>query len=305
MNTRTQGGSSRQTGAQERGEQKAKEHLEAAGVQDGKEVGAAQSTAVSTNVIDYSADANAGQEGADKDSYAIPFLLVLQPLSPVVVEELVPGAKAGMIMNSVTNELFDELFLVPCAFQRRWIRWGAREAGGGFKGEFTTPQAMSVKDRGEVKELEGRLYYPEADGSINPKKSDRLSDTRSHFVIGVRSMKEVGFAFQALLALTSTGIKISKNWMSRIEGIRLRKGDKPDGELYNPASYSHVYRLSSQMEKNDKGTWFLPVINIVGKVEDAALYNMAKAFHKNVTAGSVTVAHDTMGKGDARDERGF
>lgn len=255
------------------------------------------------SVIDYSQDAGAGQEGADKDSYAIPFLLVLQPLSPVVVEKTIPGAEAGMILNSVTNELFKELFLVPCAFQRRWIRWGARETGGGFKGEFTTPQALDVRARGEVKELEGRLYYPDTDGSINPKKNDRLSDTRSHFVVGIRDLAEPGFAFPAVLALTSTGIKVSKNWMSRIDGIRLRKGGRPDGELYNPPAFSHIYKLGSQMEKNEKGTWFLPVVNIVGPVDNADLYNTAKMFHKSVTEGKVEVAHDTAHKGEAQDER--
>lgn len=283
-------------------ERRAEETREAAGVKPGNEVDAPQKTAVAA-AMDFAQDAGAGREGADKDAYAIPFLLVLQPLSPVVVEKLVPGAEAGMIMNSVTNELFKELFLVPCAYQRRWIRWGAREAGGGFKGEFTTPEAMAVRDRKEVKELEGRLYFPESDGSVNPKKSDRLSDTRSHFVVAMRDSKEPGFAFQALLALTSTGIKVSKNWMSRIEGIRLRKGGRPDGELYNPPSFSHVYRLSSQMEKNDKGTWFLPVISLLGPVEAPELYAGAKAFHQQIIAGGVTVAHDTMNKGEAADDR--
>lgn len=287
---------------QQQGETRAREHREAAGVKPGNEVAAPAKTAVGA-AIDFSQDAGAGQEGADKDSYAIPFLLVLQPLSPVVVEKLVPGAEAGMIMNSVTNELFKELFLVPCAYQRRWIRWGAREAGGGFKGEFTTPQAKDIQASGAVKEMEGRLYYPEADGSINPKRSDRLSDTRSHYVIAMRDAKEPGFAFQALLALTSTGIKVSKNWMSRMEGIKLRKGGRPDGELYNPPSFSHVYRLSSQMEKNDKGTWFLPVISLVGPVESGELYNAAKSFHQTIIEGGVTVAHDTVNKGEAGDDR--
>ena len=58
--------------------------------------------------VNYEADACAGREGADKDSYAIPFLLVLQPLSPQVVDKLVPGAEAGMLLNSVTNELYKE-----------------------------------------------------------------------------------------------------------------------------------------------------------------------------------------------------
>lgn len=294
MNTKTERSSNR----------KAEEHREAATGRT--DVAQPEGGAVVAGSIDYSADAGAGTEGADKDSFAIPFLLVLQPLSPVVVDETVPGAKAGMIMNSVTNELFEKLYIIPCAFQRRWIRWGAREAGGGFKGEFTTPQAKDIQARGDVKELEGRLYYPEQDGSINPKKSDRLADTRSHYVICVRDIKEPGFAFPAVLALTSTGIKVSKNLMSRIDGLRLRKGGKPDGELYNPPSFSHVYSLTSVKESNEKGTWFLPVINMVGPVESPELYRTAKSFHENVTSGAVTVAHDTANKAEGADAgKGF
>ena len=63
--------------------------------------------------IDYSADAGAGLEGADKDSYAIPFLLALQPLSPQVVDKTVAGAEAGMLMNSVSLELRKEAFFIP------------------------------------------------------------------------------------------------------------------------------------------------------------------------------------------------
>lgn len=274
---------------------KAKQQEQAAqpGVAPDKQVGATANTAVG-QVIDYAADAGQGREGADADSYAIPFIIILQPLSPVVVEKLVPGAEAGMFMNSVTNELAKELFIIPCSFQRRWIRWGAREAGGGFKGEFTTPAAMEQRDKGIVKEFEGRFYYPETDGSINPKKSDRLSDTRSHYVLGM-SAAESDIAWPGILALTSTGIKVSKNLMSRIEGIRLRK---PDNSLFNPPSFSHMYRVTTTLEKNDKGTWFQPAINIVGPVTNAAHYAQAKAFHAQVTAGKVTAAYETANKGE-------
>ena len=52
--------------------------------------------------IDFAADDGMGTEGADKDSFAIPFLSILQPLSPQVAEGA-EGAKAGRFINSVTN----------------------------------------------------------------------------------------------------------------------------------------------------------------------------------------------------------
>ena len=274
---------------------------EAGGVKPGNELGAAASTAVGA-VLDFEGDAGAGMEGADKDSFAIPFILVLQPLSPVVVEKTVPGAEAGMFMNSVTNELVRELYLIPCAFQRRWIRWGAREAGGGFKGEFTTAQATQIQASGEVKNLEGRLYYPAADGSINPKRDDRLVDTRTHFLLAIGSVGG-DLAFPAAFPLSSSGVKVSKNWMSRIDGIKLRKGNVPTGELYTPPSFSHIYKATTHLEKNEKGSWYLPdIVNVLGadgkaqSVTNVRIYAQAKAFSKSVLDGATQVAYETMNK---------
>jgi len=246
-------------------------------------------TAVSA-AIDYAADAGAGQEGADKDSYAIPFLLALQPLSPQVVDKTVAGAEAGMLMNSVTLDLYKEVFFIPCAFQRRFIQWGAREAGGGFKGEFSVAQAQDLRTGGKVKDLEGRLYFPEQDGSINPKKSDRLADTRSHFGL-MLAAADTDIATPVVFALSSSGIKISKGFMSRIEAIKERH---PTTKVpFTPPAFSHVYKITTTKETNDKGTWFQPKVELVCKVTNAMLYAQAKAFHTQVVSGKVDVAHTT------------
>lgn len=77
--------------------------------------------ALPTTGIDYAADAGAGLEGTDRDSFAIPFLTVLQPTSPQL--ETIEGAKAGGLINTVTNTLYaDGVTIIPCSFQRRWVR---------------------------------------------------------------------------------------------------------------------------------------------------------------------------------------
>jgi hypothetical protein len=244
----------------------------------------------SVAVIDYSVDAGAGLEGADRESYAIPFLAVLQPLSPQVAEETVSGAKAGDIFNTVTQELFKRAVIIPCAFQRRWVHWGPREGEGGYKGEFTTAQVNEMRAAGKVKDIDGRLFFPLADGSVHEKKSDRLADTRNHYVLLLRTeTDEIGSP--AVLALASTGIKRSKNFLSRIESIKLRRPS--DGSLYTAPSFSHMYELKSEKESNDKGTWWSPAITPIGPVTSRSVYELAKAFHAQVTAGAVQVARDT------------
>ena len=245
---------------------------------------------VAATDIDYSADAGAGLEGADRESYAIPFLAVLQPLSPQVAEETIKGAKAGMLINTVTNDLFERVVVIPCAFQRRWVRWAPRDTGGGYKGEFNAAEIEELRRTGKVKELDGRLFFPLEDGTVNDKKCDRLSDTRNHYVMMMASEKSELCA-PAVLALTSTGIKRSKNLLSRIESIKLRRPS--DGSLYTAPSFSHMYEVTTVKESNDKGTWWSPEIVPVGPVTRRELYEMAKAFHAQVTKGQVTVAHDT------------
>jgi hypothetical protein len=76
---------------------------------------------VKKDKIDFLADIGGGMEGTDKESFAIPFLKVIQKTSPEVDEaDAAYNAKAkpGMLMNSVTGELFNGktgLTFLPCA----------------------------------------------------------------------------------------------------------------------------------------------------------------------------------------------
>lgn len=252
-----------------------------------KEAEASQSTDVAT--IDYAADAGAGLEGADRDSFAIPFLGILQTNSPQCDTETgIEGAKAGMLINTVTNDLYgDGVIIVPCAFQRRWVRWGAREAGGGFKGEMTTSVANDLRASGAVKELDNRLYFPEQDGSINPKRSDRLSDVRNHYVLIVAEGGAIGVP--AVFALASTGIRVSKNFLSRIESQKITL---PDGKLASAPSFAFMYKVTTVKRSNESGTWYQAEINPTGQTL-AGVYAQARAFHAQVAAGAVTAAHES------------
>lgn len=255
-----------------------------------------QGGAVTTG-IDYGEDAGKGLEGADRDSFAIPFLAILQPLSPQVANGEIEGAKAGRFINTVTHDLYDEPLVVPCAFQRRYIRWAPRATGGGFKGEFTVAQVNELRERGTVKELDGRLFFPDNDGNVNPDRCDRLSDTRSHFVLLVPS-PNAEFGTQAVLSLTSTGIKVSKNWLSRIDGLRVPASS---GKMVPAPSFASTYKVATERKQNDRGIWWQPVITPAGLVTNPSLYAQAKAFYAQVSAGKVEVAHDTLRPDDAGD----
>lgn len=262
---------------------------------------AAQATGAVGAPINYEADAGAGTEGADIDSFAIPFLLLLQPLSPQVMgDKPVPGAAANMFINSVTNELYGaSAIIIPCAFQRRWLRWTPREMGGGFKGSFDAAQVADMRAKNQFKEMENRLYFPLEDGSVNPMKCDKLSDTRSHYVLVLKNAEDTA-PQRMVLALSSTGIKKSKNFLARIESLKF---NRTDGTSYTAPSFSHMFAITTEKKTNEKGTWFLPVIDAPAKISNAAIYAAGKAFHDQVLAGKVEVAHDSL-QPDANGEEG-
>lgn len=246
------------------------------------ELAAPENTALS--VMDFSADAGLGMEGTDRNSFAIPFITVLQGLSPQL--ESVEGARPGLYINTITNELFKEVRVVPCAFQRRFLRWAPREQGGGYKGEYNPVDVETGKLEGLGQNDKGQ---PTLEG-------DQLKDTRNHFVL-VQSA--AGTWQPALLSLSSTQIKKSKRWMSRIQGLEMRAAN---GKAFNPPSFSHVYKLTAVKEENSQGSWWGVEIGLDGPVTDAELYQKAKAFHASVASGEVEVQQP---QSDAQHEAAF
>lgn len=234
---------------------------------------AAGKTALATNTaINYAADAGKGLEGADKSSYAIPFITVLQGLSPQL--EIVDGAKPGLLINTITNELSNGLQVIPCAFQRRYLRWTPRDQGGGYKGELHPADVETNKVPGLTKDADGHFKIGE----------DELKDTRNHFVL-VRN--GAGQWQPALLSLSSTQLRKSKRWMSRISSIEMKDAN---GQLFTPPSFSHIYQVTTVKEENDKGAWWGIEINLAGPVTDADLYAKAKQFSRSVSSGEVETA---------------
>jgi hypothetical protein len=263
--------------------------------------------AVAVGNIDYSNDFGAGMEGATADSYAIPFLKVLQKGSPEVDEDSgaqVKGAKAGMFFNTVTQELFDGKVGVPfiqSAYQRRFVKWAPRKAAQGFLGELAPEAVDKMVSNGEIVDYKGRLYFPAEDGTIDRDECVRVQDTRNHF--GVTLGKD-GVPSQVLLSLSSTQIKKSKLLMSMLGQQRI---ETKTGLKLLP-SFATEMRLTTVPESNDEGSWFGVHVAKEGRVEDAHIYNAAKAFHDSVHTGAVNVNYDAAaeaasGGAAAEDEK--
>lgn len=247
----------------------------------------ATDVAVVASAIDFGADAGAGMEGADDQSFAIPFLTALQKISPQCDEaeaKYIEGAKGGMLCNSVTSQLFDGktgCIFLPTSYQRRFLHWGPRgESNSGFKGDLTPEKVAQMRADGSIVEQDGQLYFPLPDGSINDKKCDRLSDTRNHF--GILVDEATGAYSQVLLSLGSTQIKKSKLLMSLLSAVKVKNGA---GALVTPPTWANKVRITTVLESNDKGSWYGYKFELDGFVASAEQYAAGKSFHDTISSG--------------------
>jgi len=224
--------------------------------------------------INFSEDSGAGLEGTDKTSFAIPFLTLLQGLSPQLKD--VEGARPGLFINTITNEIFNELEVIPCAFQRVFIKWGSRASGGGFKGQFSVPDI-------ELKKID---YTTDETGALKIG-DDELVDTRNHFVL--YKAKDESWK-PALISMSSTQIKRSKRWMTLIQGVEMKS---EDGKTFTPPSFSHIYSVRSVEERNSKGAWNSFDTSLKEAVNAPEIYTKAKSFYHSVLSCEVEVQHPT------------
>ena len=259
----------------------------------GKEVartGTSKAPAVLTD--DYSKFEGRGMEGVDRDSFAIPFIIILQSGSPQLKKAdpaYIEDAEEGFIFNTVTQEVLDGdsgIMVVPCAFQRRYLQWADREYGAagaaGFRGEHL-PTSKVVAEAWT--DEDGRLRVDDERNKQGKPIADLLVDTRTHYVI---IAAESGVYAPAVLAMASTQVKKSKGWMSRIDAI---KYVTKDGALRTPPSFAHMYRMTTVPESNDQGSWYGWKVGDAEKIEtDSPLFAAAEAFNATVNAGNVKVA---------------
>ena len=225
----------------------------------------------------FEEDASKGLGNISQQDLALPFLKILAQLSPEVNErdgKYVKGAKAGMIFNSVTGELYDGvegIDVIPAYYKLEYLEW---------------------KDRGEGLGAPINIYQSSSDIMSKTKADanykDRLPNgnyiekTASHFVIILGDSPST-----ALISMKSTQLKISRKWNSMMSGLKL----KGKNGLYTPASFSHIYKLKTTQMSNDKGTWFGWEVSKVGPVSDSSLYQQAKTFSENISKGNVRAKH--------------
>jgi hypothetical protein len=195
----------------------------------------------------------AGGENVDQTDVTIPRLALCQSMSDERKRgdsKFIPGLEEGMYFNSVSKKIYgDNVLVVPVFFYRTRIRFEDREKGGGI-----LCQAQDAKT------------------GVGDPGGDCLSCKLSQFVDGERPgctefknmaclvVPEEGLPKledAVIFGFKSTSIKAAKTWNTL---LRMRGLDY----------FSSIFEVTSKIEKNSKGTYYIPSISFSNKRVDCS-----------------------------------
>lgn len=218
-------------------------------------------------------------EGAvfDSSEMQIPFLRVLQALSPQLNKkksEYIEGASSGDMFNTVTHEFFDGekgVNLVPCFQTTKYLEFTPREQGGGFRGEIPVSDPILTRTtRNGSKEI-----LPTGNELVK-------SDQHYCLIVG-----EDGLLQPVVVDMKSTQLKVSRRWKTQ---IAIQKIAHPKtGKIIKPPLFATMWKLTTMEESNDQGSWSNYLIAKVG-VAPRDVRLEAKSFRDSIAAGEVKAA---------------
>jgi len=240
---------------------------------------------------DYGTMAGGGFEGATHEDFVMPFLNLLQPMSQEVSNN--PNARPGMLMNSVTKQLYDGktgLIFVPCARQHVFVEWKPRDQGGGIVARHEPTSDVVIEAKAGAKSF-GQYTTPAGNDLIE-----------TYYLVGylLDSVDDEEPSGAIVVPFWSTKIRVYKRVMQMLNMFKGR-----------PPLFANKLRVTTSQEKNQSGTFYnynvMPVNGGVGESlipPKHPLLAFGQQLNKQVHSGERRMADESVnesGNGNSTD----
>lgn len=252
--------------------------------------------------FDYGEDAGQGFENQDMRDRKLPIIELLQSNSPEVVQSK-GKIYAGQFRNTVTGEVYDEVFMVPAITDHCWTEWVPRDDGGGFRGRHPKDAkvVMEAIARNGGRAI-GKLQVPQPSDPKTGKPQPTNELVESFEIYGIlydpKTNEILGFG---MIPFTSTKIKVYRAWNSAIGNFAPTLGGKKLAPGQVPI-FAHRVKMTSESETKASNTYMIPVLSPAEGGDDLknsllpktdARYIAAKKLHDDVLAGLAKAAYET------------
>ena len=221
------------------------------------------------------ADSGIGLENITTEDMQIPFIRIIQALSPQLQKDdplYIKGAEQGDIFNTVSQEIYKQdegVIVVPAFFEKKFLEFQLRSSGGGFVREL----AADDKD----------ITMTSREGTIELlPNGNELVRTHQHLVI---AQSADGTIAPSVLDMKKTQLKVSRRWNTLKNSARL-----PSGALM--PIYGTAWQLTTVLEANDQGKWFNYKLDRINDVtpEIEKMMLEARNMYQGVSKGEVKMA---------------
>lgn len=225
-------------------------------------------------------DAGVGVSDMGVGDVALPYLTILQGLSPQVQPghtAYIEGATASMLFNTVSQKIYDGrrdgLVFVPCSYERKLVEWVDRDKGGGWVADYHVDDPVRTRTK------------------LNEKKKpvlpngNLLVETAYHY--GLFCEPDTGHWIQCVMPMKSTALKVNRRWNNELTTTRI-----PGTELIAPR-WLYPYEIRTTMEAKNNNTWWqFDVQRIIDERGNptpvsGSIYKQAKIFHQLVESGEI------------------
>ena len=225
--------------------------------------------------------AGGGLEEVTSEDVQIPFLRVLQALSPQIKKSdpaYIKGSEQGGIFNTVTKKFWsgdDGVLVIPTYFQKKLLEFVPRSEGGGFVGEINPKNLPKIVKENGMEMLEN---------------GNELVRTAQHYV---KIVHDDGTLENAIVDMKKTQLKKSREWVSIMGMFKYPKeaGQNLVGKTMD--SWYNMFRLTTVEESNDKGSWYTWKIVHEKQVDKIEYVNESKSLHTSLSSGELTALPPT------------
>jgi len=230
---------------------------------------------------DIMGDIGLGSEGLTAADIAIPYLGILQGLSPQVTEgkdQYIEGAKPSMLFNNVTGDIYEArkqgVMLVPSHYKKQWLVWMSRDAGGGLVDVYDDDSIME----NTVKNEKGQNVLKDNNQLI-------VMETAQHFCIRLNS--ETGETERVVVSLKSTALKANRKLNHAITSAKI-----PGHPTVSAPRFMFAYTMTTFLEEKNGNSWWSPDFARLKDPVSKRVYDEAKSYYELVKDGNVKVAHE-------------
>ena len=237
---------------------------------DEKQVAVKKEAGLPSSVL-FEDDAASGFENVKTTSLALPILKLLQNGSGEAQrrnQNYVEGAEPGMLLNTVTKQLYDGakgVTVIPCHYKLEYQEWADFGTGS------NRPENIYADDSDILSKT-----TKDSSGKDRLDNGHYIQTTGQHYVLIVSDDS----VEQALISMSSSQGKISRGWNSMMMSISLDGKKGP----YTPPSFSHAYKLTTVLNSGKGNQWYGYNIVKEGPVTDSSMYERAKKFYTSLAS---------------------